>query len=866
MAQIKRIARQNATSNFQQGAPDGGGAFRVLADGLDQLYERVKPVAIEQMAGRGADAGQAAAKAQFGNNRPFQQGSSGVSGGGGSNGVTGSAGGDKLHGVDPRINEVLSEASRRTGIKVGVTEGRRTKDRQKSLVAEGKSQTMNSKHLHGGAADYHIIGSDGKANWDFEAYRPLADEAKKIAAERGYDGFEWGGDWETLKDGVHFQFKSGYEEIIASGGGVEAVAGGSGSDDVSAPVTIQKADGSLEQRRYSPYSGEILQAYNAAEKVAYQSEVLNKGAIDLADLSTKFALDPEGFGEAAEEYVDQLVDAAPTDFQRALRSDLGKAVQRRTFGMMDEKQRDISARANNSSMALVDRWSDNLTDAILTGDPDEIAASQSQLDGLLQAREALPGIAWTTEQSANVIIDARKRAAKAEVKRRGLVSKENKKTLNLIIKGAQAGANVAGEDILDDPNVIAEHPELAREAAAFIALRDNMSDFLEMTPSEQAQVVADMASQEVVEEWQLDLTAAADKIATANKKAWADDPVKRASEVMKNDPPPQMPELTPEDPSKIVEGLAERREYMNSLREQGYTDTKAFLSEDESDALKAVMGSDTPPELRAAISAAIVGGFGSDAIGVFDEIGADEVTMYAGKVMALGGNPALAGTMLRGQQILNEGLVRVPPQSDRIDTFSTAAATAFAGIPNSIQAQSEVMSAAQAIYAADPSARSIEPTSDAAKALMGKSIQAALGQSTNKRGQLTGGVQKVMGNDVLLPVGVAGEKVDEALTAALTDGISGGNSFERGINAIAGGLFGSEYTEPSEAWGEGGPPMHNGKPIPPAYIANDNVRMIPAGPNGYRLEIISGSTRIDAQDADGNVFFFDLAEFMEGSE
>ena len=631
------------------------------------------------------------------------------------------------------------------------------------------------------------------------------------------------------------------------------------------PTMVRTSSGALESRLYSPYSGPILQAHNAAARVAYQSEVLNKSAVDLMDMSQQFPLDPDGFREAAEQYMDTMVDSAPTDYQGELRGHLAKEVQRRAFGMMEEKHRDIRNRANNSSRALVDRWSDNLTDAILTGDPDQITEAQSQLDGLLQAREALPGVSWTTEQSANVIIDARKRAATEAERRRKAVSKENGNKLDLITKAAKAGATAADESILDDPAVIADHPEKAREAAAHVALRDNMPDFLEMTPDEQALTAAEMAAQEVSEEWQLDITKAAGDVAKANRKAWDEDPVQRAAEVMKTNPPPPLPDLTPDDPGKMIDGLAERREYMNQIREQGYTDTKAFLSKTEAEGLQAAMGPETPPELRAAISGALVAGFGPDAIAVFDEIDADPITMYAGKMMALGGNQALASTILRGQQILDEGLVRVPPKADRIDTFSTATATAFEGVPGSIEAQAEVMATAQAIYAADPAARGIEPTSEAATELMNKSIQLALGQAKNKRGEATGGVQEIMGNPTLLPIGVSGVKADEVLRAALGGEVTGSSSFDRGMRALTGGLFGADVTEPSDVWGDN-PPMFNGKPIPPKYVNNGSVRMIPAGANGYRLEIMSGTARLNVEDADGNVFFFDLPKLMEAAE
>jgi hypothetical protein len=64
-----------------------------------------------------------------------------------------------------------------------------------------------------------MLGPDGQPNWDFEAYRPIADTAKATAASLGIPDFVWGGDWKTLKDGVHFQI---------GGPGVEGVPGSSG--------------------------------------------------------------------------------------------------------------------------------------------------------------------------------------------------------------------------------------------------------------------------------------------------------------------------------------------------------------------------------------------------------------------------------------------------------------------------------------------------------------------------------------------------------------------------------------------------------------------------------------------------------------
>lgn len=880
MAQIKRITRESPISNFQQGAPQGGGAFKLLADGLNELYDRVAPVAENEMKQRGESLGREAARAQFGSDRPYNVMADRVSGGGGSRSVSGGSYRDAIASIESAGSGDY-RAIGPTNPKLGRALGR-------YQIMEANIGPWSKAALGREVSAEEFLASDDiqDAIFDhkFGGYvEKYGEEGAAQAWFAGPGGVGKTGRKDVLGTSVG-QYGQKFKAALGGGGGSDALPGGlsvspSGAEDTIAdapvpsgpvrsgpPAIVRTSSGALESRLYSPYSGPILQAHNAAARVAYQAEVLNKSAVDLMDMSQQFPLDPDGFNEAAEQYIDTMVDSAPTDYQGELRATLSKEVQRRAFGMMEERHRDVRARANNSSRALVERWSDSLTDAILTGDPDQIAEAQSQLDGILQAREALPGVAWTTEQSANVILDARKRAAVTAEKRRKEASKETKSTLDLIIKGAKAGATVAGEEILNDPAAIADHPELAREAAAFIGLRDNMPEFMEMTPADQAAAVAQLAAQEVVEEWQLDIVDAAGKAAAANRKAWEDDPVQRAAEVMKNDPPPPMPELTLDDPGKIMEGLADRREYMNRLREQGYTDTKAYLSEKEAEGLQSAMGSDTPPELRAALAGAIVGGFGQDAIAVFDEIGGDKITMYAGKMLALGGNQALAATILQGQTMLDEGLVRVPPKADRIDTFSNSTATAFEGVPGAVEAQAEVMATAQAIYAADPSARGLEPTSEAATQLMQQSIQTALGQRKNKRGQTTGGVQEVLGNSTLLPIGVPGEKADEVLRAALGGDIRGENSFERGMNALAGGLFGVDVTTPSDVWGENGAPMHNGKPIPPSYVRSGSVRMIPAGPNGYRLEIISGSTRIDAQDADGNVFFFDLKALMDASE
>ena len=111
----------------------------------------------------------------------------------------------KLQGVDLRLVKVAEIALQRSPFDFGITEGLRTAERQKQLVAEGKSQTLRSRHLLGRAIDF-VVYINGKPNWDLDNYQKVAQVFKQVAAEEGIE-IEWGGDWKTFKDGPHIQLK-----------------------------------------------------------------------------------------------------------------------------------------------------------------------------------------------------------------------------------------------------------------------------------------------------------------------------------------------------------------------------------------------------------------------------------------------------------------------------------------------------------------------------------------------------------------------------------------------------------------------------------------------------------------------------------
>jgi peptidoglycan L-alanyl-D-glutamate endopeptidase CwlK len=99
--------------------------------------------------------------------------------------------------------KVVRRALELTSVDFGVTEGLRTQVRQGELVAAKKSQTMNSRHLTGDAVDV-MAYVNGAGTWEWKYYEDIACAFKRAAAELGVS-IVWGGDWKTLKDGVHFE-------------------------------------------------------------------------------------------------------------------------------------------------------------------------------------------------------------------------------------------------------------------------------------------------------------------------------------------------------------------------------------------------------------------------------------------------------------------------------------------------------------------------------------------------------------------------------------------------------------------------------------------------------------------------------------
>ena len=109
----------------------------------------------------------------------------------------------KLLGVRPELVAVATLGLDRSPIDFRVTEGLRTLARQRQLVKDGASKTLNSRHLTGHAIDVVAL-VNGVALWDWPYYEQLASAFKSAAEDLGV-AIVWGGDWENFRDGPHFE-------------------------------------------------------------------------------------------------------------------------------------------------------------------------------------------------------------------------------------------------------------------------------------------------------------------------------------------------------------------------------------------------------------------------------------------------------------------------------------------------------------------------------------------------------------------------------------------------------------------------------------------------------------------------------------
>lgn len=109
---------------------------------------------------------------------------------------------ERLNNVHPDLVKVMERAISISKQDFSITQGVRTKSEQTRLVAQGKSKTMNSKHLVQRDGYSHAVDVvPFPVSWDLEKFYVIADAVEK-AAEQLNVKIRWGGAWTIFVNGI----------------------------------------------------------------------------------------------------------------------------------------------------------------------------------------------------------------------------------------------------------------------------------------------------------------------------------------------------------------------------------------------------------------------------------------------------------------------------------------------------------------------------------------------------------------------------------------------------------------------------------------------------------------------------------------
>ena len=119
-----------------------------------------------------------------------------------------------LSSVDQDLQTVMKQAINISPIDFGITEGMRSPERARQLMAEGKSKVGDkSKHCKGEAVDI-VCYNEGKVTWELEYYEIVAGVVGEVSHLIDVK-IRWGGNWKTGEfelnrdldfiDAVHFE-------------------------------------------------------------------------------------------------------------------------------------------------------------------------------------------------------------------------------------------------------------------------------------------------------------------------------------------------------------------------------------------------------------------------------------------------------------------------------------------------------------------------------------------------------------------------------------------------------------------------------------------------------------------------------------
>ena len=305
-------------------------------------------------------------------------------------------------------------------------------------------------------------------------------------------------------------------------------------------------------------------------------------------------------------------------------------------------------------------------------------------------------------------------------------------------------------DFLSRPDVQA-HPDYPRVRAA-LELRGERGAWQRQTPAGLAQIVASEADRPVVYKYQDQRREVAQEALDRATEGWSARPIGFAAEVGFVVPDLDLSDPAA-DPAELTRQMTSRFAYAVQMQEAGYTARPVAFSDEDRERLDELTGPQADPAARLALAEA------AQAAGIPpSEMSSDRLFVYAQGSLGDGMARPTVQRMMRGQAIIEENNIVMPPVSDRLGEVYTQVAGFFADLPGGERLQADAIRAADALYATrrrmdGPGSKEIDTS------LYRQAIHEALGGTGpyNDDERAQGGLQTVRDVVTVLPRGVTGD-------------------------------------------------------------------------------------------------------------
>ncbi|MBW4972078.1 hypothetical protein KZZ08_00515 [Roseovarius mucosus] len=493
--------------------------------------------------------------------------------------------------------------------------------------------------------------------------------------------------------------------------------------------------------------------------------------------------------------------------------------------------------------------------------------------------------AQATSALATAAKEASTAAAKAEKARLKALGDRLTEMRNIMADGRTP----VDEAFLANPEVRA-HPDFAETMGA-LSLRNENHDLATMTPDQIDALIAGERGKKVAHEWQTERLKVLEDWKEQHEEGFGKDPIAYARSLWNRTDRPSarqiidLPEFDPENPAAYGQALALRAEQGQDLVDEGFAPELRILSDDERDQLEELAGLDSDPTTRAALAQTLATSLPRESFDRLSNVIDDPVFSHVGGLLASGGSRGLAEEVLRGQQVIAQDNVILPPLRDRTEPAFTAVRDFFADVPGGEALQATITKSADALYAAR--IRRSDPAGDIDSDVYRQALHEVMGgQGGFDARDAKGGMQEVRGALTPLPQGVGARDIERTLQSLSAD-LAGEESpvnpramlddqvfsAEPGSSIRETGIARRPITRrtPEQARARaqsafsaasisGGVPGINGEPLDPD--AMDSLSLRAVGPDQYQFTI-NGRAIQDLET--GGAYIFSLNRLVRGA-